>query len=322
MGVFPRPSTHTRTTFHCWEIPAMKRREMLLTTGAAAVGLSAFPFRWVAAAEKKNQKVLYFTRSAGYVHSVVDRHGKKLAYSEEILTGLGQKHGFEVVCSQDPAVFDGDLDQYDLIMFFTSGNPLAGGGEEEIVGRDPRRQGFCGHPRRHRFVPHRRHRSVHRHDRRRIRRPSVATAGDDEGCFDPKFPGMAGLGDDFALFEEWYAFRKFAPDLHVVLVQETAGMNDAPYQRPPYPATWARMYGKGRVFYTSMGHREDVWTNPKFQQVLLGGIAWALGNAEADVTPNIAQVTPGANQLTNYARSLLKNPFMPPPTVCVVCAPT
>jgi type 1 glutamine amidotransferase len=76
-------------------------------------------------------------------------------------------------------------------------------------------------------------------------------------------------------------------------------MHDDPYQRPSYPATWARMEQKGRVFYTSMGHREDVWTNPKFQQVLLGGINWAAGNAEADVTPNIAQVTPGANRLRN-----------------------
>ena len=97
--------------------------------------------------------------------------------------------------------------------------------------------------------------------------------------------------------EEWYAFCKFAPDLHVILVQETAAMHDPAYQRPPYPATWARMQQKGRVFYTSMGHREDVWTNPKFQEVLLGGINWALKNAEADVMPNIAQVTPGANEL-------------------------
>ena len=53
---------------------------------------------------------------------------------------------------------------------------------------------------------------------------------------------------------------------------------------------------RGRVFYTSMGHREDVWTNPTFQQIALGGIAWALGNVEADVTPNIATVTPEANE--------------------------
>ena len=69
------------------------------------------------------------------------------------------------------------------------------------------------------------------------------------------------------------------------------------YQRPPYPATWARKHGQGRVFYTSMGHREDVWTNPIFQDVLTGGVAWALGDVKADVTPNLEQVAPGA--LTN-----------------------
>ena len=76
----------------------------------------------------------------------------------------------------------------------------------------------------------------------------------------PDFPGLKGLGDSFAMLEEWYTFHKFLPDLHVILVQETKGMHDSLYQRPPYPATWARMCGKGRVFYTSMGHREDVWT--------------------------------------------------------------
>jgi type 1 glutamine amidotransferase len=67
-------------------------------------------------------------------------------------------------------------------------------------------------------------------------------------------------------------------------------------QRPPFPATWARMQGKGRVFYTSLGHREDVWTNDIFQKIVLGGLAWALGNVQADVTPNFRQVTPKANE--------------------------
>jgi type 1 glutamine amidotransferase len=94
--------------------------------------------------------------------------------------------------------------------------------------------------------------------------------------------------------EEWYSIKDFRKDLHVLLVQETAGMNGSDYQRPPYPATWARMHGKGRVFYTSMGHREDVWTNPLFQSILLGGISWAVGNVRADVSPNIEKATPQA----------------------------
>src|SRR4029434_5543325 len=98
--------------------------------------------------------------------------------------------------------------------------------------------------------------------------------------------------------EEWYSLKDFPDDLHVLLVQETASMEGAMYQRPAYPATWVRPHGKGRVFYTSMGHREDVWTNPNFQQILVGGIRWALGDAKADITPNIKTVTPGASTNT------------------------
>ena len=59
--------------------------------------------------------------------------------------------------------------------------------------------------------------------------------------------------------------------------------------------TWARRHGKGRVFYTAMGHREDVWTNPLFQSILLGGLGWVFGDREAEVPPNIREATPEAD---------------------------
>ncbi len=71
------------------------------------------------------------------------------------------------------------------------------------------------------------------------------------------------------------------------------------YQRPEFPSTWARREGKGRVFYTSLGHREDVWTNPVFQEIALGGFAWVMGNVDYDVRPNIAEVTPHADKFKN-----------------------
>ncbi len=108
----------------------------------------------------------------------------------------------------------------------------------------------------------------------------------------PRFPGMKDLGGGFELFDEWYYFKKFSPEMHVILLQETEGMRGEDYRRPSYPATWAKMSGKGRVFYTSMGHFEKVWEDKIFQDVLLGGIAWALGNAAADIKPNIADVAP------------------------------
>ena len=130
---------------------------------------------------------------------------------------------------------------------------------------------------------------------------------------DHRFPGFEKLGDHFSRKDEWYSLTDFSHDLHVLLVQETADMTRPeikaiapnedswkPYVRPPYPATWARMHGKGRVFYTSMGHGDNGpeagfdWDFPAFRQILYGGMAWAVGNVDADITPNIEQVTPGA----------------------------
>jgi uncharacterized protein len=45
-----------------------------------------------------------------------------------------------------------------------------------------------------------------------------------------------------------------------------------------YPQAWWRTYGKGRTFYSSLGHRDDIWSNdPVFRAHVRGGIRWALG---------------------------------------------
>ena len=123
-------------------------------------------------------------------------------------------------------------------------------------------------------------------------------------CADAQFPGLAAVRNGFDWTEEWYSLKNFAPDLHVLLVQHTGGMEGRAYQRPDYPGTWAHLYGHGRVFYTSLAHREDTWDNPLFQGILLGGIHWAVRDAEADITPNLATVCPGAGT----------NPAAPTPT--------
>ncbi len=289
----------------------MRRREMLLATGAAMTGLSAFPLRWVPAADDKKKKILYFTRSAGFEHSVVHRDGGNLSHSEKVLTEMCKKRNLEVVCTKDGRVFDGDLDQFDAIAFYTSADltkPIADRDEPPMTQRGKERfleavaagKGFIAfHAANDSF-----------HSQAGKISPYVAMLGGEfvthgnqqEATMkitSPKFPGVEGLGSSFRMLEEWYAMNNFAKDLHVILVQETAGMTDACYQRPPFPATWARRHGKGRVFYTSMGHREDVWTNPTFQQIALGGLSWVLGHVEADVPANIDRVTPKAIQMTN-----------------------
>jgi type 1 glutamine amidotransferase len=286
----------------------MKRREMLLNTSAAVLGLSSFPLGWVVAAEKKRQKLLYFTRSVGYEHSVVARKGNELSHSEKILTQLGKKAGFDVECTKDGRVFDGDLEPFDAIALYTCGDvtqpnerktpPMAPQGVRKLLDAIAGGKALVAI-----------HSACYWGDKpgpelqqcvAMVGGQFIAHGQQQEATMKvtaPDFPGLRGLGRSFRLLDEWYAMKNFAKDLHVILAEDSEGMTGAMYQRPPFPSTWARRHGKGRVFYTAMGHREDVWTNPIFQRILLGGIAWTLGNVEAEIRPNIDRVTPQAEQL-------------------------
>ena len=100
----------------------MKRRDMLINTSAAVLGLSAFPLRLAAGQDGKRAKLLYFTKSVVYEHSVVKSGPDALSHSDKILIELGKKAGFDVTCSKDGQVLDGDLDQYDALVFYTCGD--------------------------------------------------------------------------------------------------------------------------------------------------------------------------------------------------------
>lgn len=300
----------------------MNRREMLLRSGAAALtlGLSSFPVGWSAAADTPRRRLLVFTRSQGFEHSVVKRKGDELSLVERIVTGLGKKHGFDVTCTKDGREFLPEkIAQYDAFLFETTGDltreggdkqpPMPPEGKKALLSAIARGKGFVGcHCASDTFhSPGDRNRNQ---DSPQLD-PYIAMLGGEfivHGAqqkawmrvTDPNFPGMKGV-KDFELLEEWYALKNFAPDLHVILAQDTQGMKGAMYERPTFPATWARKHEKGRVYYTSMGHREDVWENPLFQQMLLGGLAWAFGNVEADVTPNMERAAPKATELGQAA---------------------
>lgn len=49
---------------------------------------------------------------------------------------------------------------------------------------------------------------------------------------------------------------------------------------------WVREYGKGRVFYTALGHRPEVWKDERFQKHMVGGLRYAMGLESADATPS------------------------------------
>lgn len=287
-----------------------RRRALQLGGASLLAAACAQPLRGGPAAAAPRKKILYFTKSAGFEHSVVHREGGELGHSEKILVELGAQHGFDVTPSKDGRVFDGDHMQYDAYVFYTSGDlttvgtdgtpAMSRAGKRALLDAVHAGKGFLGiHAATDSFRTGDGDASIDpyiamiggefvSHGDQQVARMTVA---------DPRFPGLEQLGSGFELHEEWYALRKFAPDLHVLLVHETKGMHGEMYARPPFPATWARRHGDGPVFYTSLGHREDVWTNPIMQQILVGALRWVTGQVEVAIPPNMAEVTPGANTL-------------------------
>jgi len=56
----------------------------------------------------------------------------------------------------------------------------------------------------------------------------------------------------------------------------------------PYhvPVCWVRDYGKGRMFYTNLGHNESTWKDERYRSHLLAGIQWILKMEDAPAKPN------------------------------------
>jgi type 1 glutamine amidotransferase len=291
-------------------LPSLNRRQMLFAAGAAALGAAPLSRALAAPGEGRAKRVLFFTKSSGFQHSVITRHDGKPSLAERILTEIGKVHGFEVTASKDGRLFEPDrIGEWDAFAFQTTGDlttpgphndgpPMSKEGKAALLDAIAAGKGFIGmhcasdtfHSKGNEVDPYITMLGGEfiTHGAQQVARLTVT---------DPEFPGAKPFGPSFQINDEWYAQKNLADDLHVVIAHETEGMKGPMYQRPNFPETWARMHGKGRVFYTSMGHREDVWENPLYQGLLVGALTWVTGRVEANVEPNVAKVTPGYNKI-------------------------
>lgn len=276
---------------------------------------------WAADAPKR---LLLVTHSAGFVHDSV-------GVAEEVLKEIGPKYGFTVTCYRftgDPKAkvkvkdkevnalehyseqfrartgmavapencgrINADtLKKFDAVLFFTTGNPV---NKEELKDlMDWTRNGgafagtHCGSDTLYNspygelvggyFDGHPWHQKVKLH------------------VEDAKHPAAKGFTEGAEITDEIYQFR--APysreKLHVILSIDNSSIdvNKAGVKRKDkdFAVSWCQKFGKGRSFYTSLGHRKEVWKDPRFQQHLFGGLKWATGQAEGDATPSAAKKT-------------------------------
>ncbi len=110
---------------------------------------------------------------------------------------------------------------------------------------------------------------------------------------DPAFPGMAQWPRAFSIRDEIYQIKNFSRADRRVLLRLDASKLELNNPRvhttdKDFAVSWAKMYGKGRVYYSTLGHVEENWDNPQFQKMYTEAIKWVLGLVDANITPQPA----------------------------------
>ncbi len=295
-------------------------KPMIATVAALAISC---------AAHAAPHKILFFTKSSGFEHDVISYKKGQPSFAEKVFLDLGAKHSWQFEFSKDGSKFSPEyLAGFDTVIFYTTGDltkpgtdknpPMTEAGKQAIFDYVKSGKGFIG--------LHSATDTFHTANEAKKGPDRFMNHGDKADpyvCFiggefiihgaqqvakntviNKSFPGFENAGDSFSFNEEWYSLKDFREDLHVLTVIDSPSMKGPHYARPPYPTTWARQEGGGRVYYTAMGHREDIWTNPVFQDIVVGAVRWTTGEVDAPIPPNLKEVAPGA--LTNPA-------YIPPP---------
>jgi len=106
---------------------------------------------------------------------------------------------------------------------------------------------------------------------------------------DPNFPAVKHFPPTITMADEYYLPKNYSREkIRVLQRLDISGFDPNPrYPRTDgdYPVTWALMYGKGRVFFSSLGHDTKAWDNTDISRMYFEALRWALGLTEADATP-------------------------------------
>ncbi|MCX8063773.1 MAG: ThuA domain-containing protein [Candidatus Hydrogenedentes bacterium] len=276
----------------------MKVEILLVCMVGLLLGSSGYP---------ETLKILYLTKSSGFEHSVVKREGSSLSYSENVLTKLCTGNNWQIECTKDASKINPEnLKNYNVVIFYTSGDLTQSGTDEHppMKTEDTKALldwvrnggGFIG--------IHSANDSFHSKGDK-VSEYVEMLGGEFEThghqfkgkviVVDKGHPALGNFPEKWETMEEWYIMKNLNKEtMHVLALLDPGDERNKQkmYDRPSYPIIWCIGYGKGRVVYNGLGHREDVWDSKEFQELLRAHILWASGQGPANAEPNYGKVVP------------------------------
>jgi len=236
----------------------------------------------------KPRNVLVFTKTAGFRHASIPVGIKALEL-------LGRKSGaFESTATEDLGAFTrSNLDQYDaLVMLNTTGELFDEDQREALLGYVREGKGFVGiHAATdccYSYAPYGEMIGGYFNGHPWTAKDTVTIKIEDR-----KHPLMAGFpGENYTVTDEIYQLRDpySRHELNVLASLDTAktDMTKKGIRRPDndFAISWVRRYGKGRVFYCSLGHNNHIYWDGVILKHYLAGIQYAIGDLQAEDGPD------------------------------------
>lgn len=253
------------------------------------LSLSAFVLVFSLSAAESPKKLLVVTVTKGFRHSSIgtgEKVLKKLADDNKNNIAVDYVRNDEDMANKMTAE---NLKQYDGFIFLNTTGVLPLPNKDAFLNEIQNGKAFIG--------MHSASDTFHPTDANSVDAYIKMLGGEFQGhgaqagveCLvqDPKHPATKHLGESYCIEqEEIYLLKNYNVDgkNHELLILDKHPNKKK--QSGHFPIAWCKEFGKGKVFYTSLGHREDVWENPRYQKHIVGGIRWALGLEPGDASPS------------------------------------
>ncbi|GAB5518429.1 MAG: ThuA domain-containing protein [Rhodothermales bacterium] len=218
--------------------------------------------------------VLLYTNANGHVHSSIPA-------GVAMIEALGKAHGFTVTTTDDSTMFTaGNLVEYEAVVFLSTTGDMLGDAEQAAF--EQYIQSGGGYAGIHAAAAaeydwewYGQLVGAHFQDHPEQQDATVLV-------LDQHHPSTAHLPNRWERYDEWYNYR-WNPrgNVHVLMVLDTQSY-DGSTMGTDHPIAWTHEYDGGRAWYTGLGHTDESYADPLFEQHVLRGIEWAAGAIEAD----------------------------------------
>jgi uncharacterized protein len=219
-------------------------------------------------------RLLFLTHAAGFRHEV-------LPTAAEVVRTTGPQFGIHAYATEDVAYLSSEkLQDFDAVLFYTSGElPIDEDQKEAFLEFVRAGGGFAGvHSATDTFYEWEEYgRLIGGYFDGHPWHEEVTVRVEDRA-----HPSTTHFPESFQIVDEIYQFRNYSRDRVHVLISldpDSVDLTKEGVKRTDrdFAISWTSSYGDGRVFYTALGHREEVWRNSGFQRHLFEGIRWTAG---------------------------------------------